>query len=323
MRERKLLVAASDVGPARYLVELAPLLPFPTLWAGSELTRGIFGAAGLDIVDVWDSNFALLGVATGTQLGPGIDKQAVQRAQAEGVASVTCIEHWSWFRERFLLDGEQTLPDLIVVNDGLALRAAVQAGLPESSIAIGGNPVLERLWRESSTWDSASAGTGSGVVVFISEELESDVLRGRIGAIGYSEFEVARTILECLGPHQRLVIKLHPAEAEGKYAFLGPRVQVDARLTPSDIVGLAEFVVGMGSMLLLELAALGASVISFQPNGVKSFIGDELGATVPVRTPRELHTALSHSQPPRTAFAASFVGSGNRIASLIAEAVLA
>ena len=84
---------------------------------------------------------------------------------------------------------------------------------------------------------------------------------------------------------------------------------------------IADYVVGMASMLLLELAMLRNDVISFRPNATKSFIGNRLKATVDITSEKKFtQTFLQREKLTADgSFRDHFQGSTARIVSLIKE----
>ena len=76
-------------------------------------------------------------------------------------------------------------------------------------------------------------------------------------------------------------------------------------------------IIGMASMLLLELAMLRNDVVSFRPDAKKQFIGKRLSATVDVTSQEGLDRILSCPQYLDGEFRERFDGSSARIASLI------
>ena len=125
-------------------------------------------------------------------------------------------------------------------------------------------------------------------------------------------------MISLLQPSDHLVIKLHPEEAEEKYKHLrNGRVSVLRNIDIHSLNIMADVVVGMASMLLLELAMLRYDVISFRPNAKKQFIGERLFATVDVTSQEGLMSILRCTQYVDGKFRERFDGSSARIASLI------
>ena len=139
-----ILLGTEDAGPARYLIALCSHLDVQFYCVGNDLTDQMFVENSLQLHPDW-KNCQPLAVITGTSLGDSLDKKMIQWANQLGFPSFSLIDHWSWYRKRFELNGELILPDFIFVNDDIAYEDAVNEGLPSEKIIIAGNPVLESL----------------------------------------------------------------------------------------------------------------------------------------------------------------------------------
>ena len=323
-----IVIVAGDAGPAKYLSCLRSYLPPNTIWVGNDLTKPIFAMNGIDC----STNLKLLSnielVVTGTQLGEGLDKELMMLGKSNGISTVSVIDHWSWYRRRFELPDCLLLPDWIIVNDVIALEDAIADGIPENRLIIGGNPVLGALAEHVFTTVRTPAShfveksqDSSRTVVFISEEIFS-VFGGTSDDLGYDEFKVVHQILEVLAPADRLIIKLHPAESPNKYDYLQqPRVSVIGQMNIHELSALADVVIGMASILLLELAMIRTNVISFRPDARMPFIGERLNATVGADSKKTLKRLLTKPHKASDAFRKQVIGSGQRIANIFKELV--
>ena len=82
---------------------------------------------------------------TGSALGDSIDKKLINISKKLKKPSISVIEHWSWYKKRFILNNNLILPDYIFVNDKIAYEEAIMDGLPKKKLLIKGNPVLEKI----------------------------------------------------------------------------------------------------------------------------------------------------------------------------------
>jgi hypothetical protein len=318
-----ILLGTADAGPARYLIELCSHLDVQFDCVGNDLTDQMFVKNGLQLNPDW-KNCKPLAVITGTSLGNSLDKKMIQWANQLGFPSFSLIDHWSWYRKRFELNGELILPDFIFVNDDIAYADAVNEGLPSEKLIIAGNPVLESLHSRDKGQQIDREKLlcrynlpSKRIIFFISEELASE-FNGTDDELGYDEFSALDQIISLLQPSDHLVIKLHPEETEDKYQHLkNEHVSVLRGIDIYSLNTVADVVVGMASMLLLELAMLRNDVISFRPNATKRFIGERLSATVDVTSQEGLDRILSCPQYLDGKFRERFDGSSARIASLI------
>jgi hypothetical protein len=314
-----IVFVAGDVGPARYLLALRQYLTKRLLWCGSSLTNPVFESEGCTLADL---DYALTMadvVVTGTCLGDGIDKLATRMARNSGLTVISIVEHWSWFQERFRGFSEIHMPDMLLVNDVIALESAIKAGLAPSSLRVVGNPVLENLARANKKKGVSTRRSIAGhrTIVFVSESLADDKQSGRLPNITVTEYDVLNAILVGRRAIDKVMVKLHPTENPSKFDYLGDEIEILAHTSIEEIAEVADVVVGLGSILLLELAALGCSVISVDHISDVSFIGDRTGATHSASSMEELRRLIDSPPIPDVAFASSFEGSGSRIAELI------
>ena len=318
-----ILLGTADVGPAKFLIELSSHLCVECGYVGSKLTRSMFTEKGLTVIDDWQ-NSKPLAVITGTSLGDSLDKRMIKWANQQGIPTISLIEHWSWYRKRFELNDELILPDFIFVNDEIAYADAVNDGLPSEKLIIAGNSVLESLSIDNkkqnidrTTLLNKYNLPTKKIIIFISEELASEFNKTD-DELGYDEFIVLKKIISTLQPNDHLVIKLHPAETEDKYNHLiNERVSVLRNIDVYSLNIVADVVVGMASMLLLELAMLRKDVISFRPNATKEFIGKRLSATIDITSQEGLKNVLECPQQVDGRFRERFDDSSSKIALLI------
>ena len=320
-----IIAGTSDAGPARYLLAMGDSLTKPIQWIGSPISGRIFDEYGQKYRREWSDVKPDL-VLTGTSQGPCIDKELTKWARRLGAPCVSVVEHWSWYRKRFELDDELILPDFIIVNDEIARDQAEADGLPRDRLIVGGNPWLERLSLESlpefdrQAWRSHYGLPSGRLVVFISEELRGSFPIGSKDYLGYDEFSVLKILRAALPSDAHLVIKRHPEEPLDKYSELfhsGEAFQLDS-VPLTELAQGADAIVGMASMLLIELAMFRDDVISFRPGARLPFIGETISAT----TPAEGVSMLSHllktpfGNSTKT-FRSRFRGSGARIVEFL------
>jgi hypothetical protein len=325
-----ILLGCDDMGPARYIAALGNALGTEVRWIGGNLTIPFFSNLDIRVIDNLDLSIRPSLVVTGTQLGDGLDKHLLMKAREWGIKSVSVIDHWSWYRKRFETENGLLLPDYILVNDQIAIEGAIADGLPAEILVPLGNPVLEELAvkRTSKLLDRLAIlekynlPTDKRLIVFISEELGSEFKQGTEDYLGYDEFEVLRIVQSTLSSGDHLVIKRHPAEAISKYSVLGQSITFLGPVPVDELARVADVVIGMASMLLLELAMFRDDVISLRPNATKPFIGERLGVTVPAHDIESLHKAFRMRALDSADFQRCFVGSKERISKFLSNLVL-
>src|SRR5262249_8377091 len=145
-------------------------------------------------------------------------------ARRLAIPSVSVVDFWSNYRERFLAStGEAlVLPDRIAVMDDRAREEALEVGLAEPVLVATGNPHHEGLLGGFRGWDrparlrfreSMRIPRNATVVLFASQPIEA--LYG--DTLGYTEQSVATLVAESLAPvagwlgHPiQLVVRPHP-----------------------------------------------------------------------------------------------------------------
>jgi hypothetical protein len=326
-----ILFGCQDVGPAKYLRELISSSTYDACCTSGSLSRPYFREFEFTELESIQNIEELKLVVVGTSLGDpeeSLDKRILEEARKLKVPSVAVVEHWSWYRKRFETSNGLLLPDYIVVNDKFAQKEAVSEGLPSSRLKPLGNPFLERL--SLGNPDTRKIGAESKkklglppkkrIVLFVSEELKSTFKVGTEDYLGYDEYQVLNEIKSALLPRDHLVIKSHPAEDSTKYAsFLDDRTSHLDSCSVEELRCIADVVVGMASMLLLELAVFRNDVISFRPNARKVFIGELLKATCPVKNADQLSQAMRDGVKSESRFSKRFSGSKNRITDFLTE----
>jgi hypothetical protein len=329
--KKQFVFACSDVGPAKYLAELVPCIGGTAFYLASNKCNPIFGSIGAIPFDFNSQEQDISLVITGTSLSVGdccIDKTMLKWSRKNGIPCVSVVDHWTWYRKRFEVGNHLILPDFIIVNDDTARQDAISEGLPEAIVKSLGNPYLERLSQLNEP--SLSAVTArrqyglpldKRIVLFVSEELKSSFPSGTSDYLGYDEYLVLNSLISQMSENDHLVIKLHPEESLDKYDSwknnISTSVSVLTESCISDISALADIIVGMDSMLLLELSVFRRDIISYRPNASKTFVGDRLGLTVPVRSESELKFFLLCPQVAQRRLGDIFLDSKQRILSFL------
>jgi len=334
-----IIFATSTAGPARYLAPVIKAVGKGFVCVSSSVSAGVFDEydirseiIDLDTQEAYDSfvenkfkNMGIEFIVTGTSWGNCVDKAFIGFGRRHGLKVASIIEHWSFYRERFVLGDELILPDYIVVNDAYAKSGAVKAGLPENAIYVLGNPALENKKKEGlramskKEWLKALKMPDKKIVAFISESYAKDFPVGRDHYQGFDEYRVVEDILSIVDAGELLLIKTHPSENRNKYdVYKGVTVTSDTDV--HSLVTNADFVVGMGSMLLIEASLVRRDVISYRPGGKTGFIGNDLGITRLVTDKAGLRDIFDGKVKLHNSdFRHEFNGSTRRVAQFIEE----
>jgi len=317
-----LLLGSQDVGPTKYLLALDNYL-HDTIWVGCKQTKHLLTSK--NIVVNWNNLHPKL-IISGTSLGTSLDKALVSFAKEKGIPSVSIIEHWSWYKKRFAIGESFQLPDYIIVNDEYAKSEAIKEGIPAEKIFVGGNPHLENIanMTHDNYFENArhmGNDKSKRLVLFITEAIKDSFPEHSNDYLGYDEFDVLSDLLQVLPQNDFLYIKTHPEEKKSKYdKYMASNVKLAPEMSLKDMSQIPDIVIGMASMLLIELAMVRNDIISYRPNARKQFIGDQIGATIGVSSKEQLIETFT-SPPLQTSSIADlqniFNGSGRRISNYL------
>ncbi len=321
-----IIFGCSDIGPAKYIAEIQENFPDSYVVA-SKLNRFLFRTNSC-ITFANHNHLKPNLIVTGTSLNKlddNIDKKLLIWANQNGVPSISIIEHWSWYIKRFQCKGSLLLPNYIILNDQNAFEQAIKEGLPSNRLRTLGNPYLERILNinnkgkdTKSIKDFYNFPPGKKLIFFISEELKKDFPPDSKDYLGYDEFMVLEILKSTISPNDHLVIKLHPEECKSKYIHqVSERISIVESFPLGEMVKLANKIIGMGSMLLLEASLHRNDVISFRPNASKQFIGNTLGVLTEINREKELISALRFGVKANNSSAMNFKGSKKRITSFL------
>jgi len=301
-----ILFVANDAGPARYISYiLEKLNPSSYICLASHISSKVFDEFNIkytkDDTDIDIKDIKL--IFTGTSLGWCIDKKWLEIGKKREIRSISIIEHWSLYKKRFEIDANRYIfPDLILVNDDLAKREAIEDGIDKRLLRVVGNPVLENIvessynFKDKIRWKKRLKLLGSRVITFISEEYKSDFPINSKEYIGFNEFKVIDDILNNLDKKDLLLIKLHPEESRDKYIYLlkrGANIKIIDKTDTQKLITFSDILIGMGSILLLEASLIRGDVYSYRPNERIKFIGNRNGMTIPIKNRAMLKRVLN------------------------------
>ncbi len=221
---------------------------------------------------------------TGSSWQSDLEWQVIRAARAQGKPVITFLDHWGHYRERFVRNGEECLPDAIWTGDGeaFALAKALFTDVPVEQVP---NPYFEDVRQavaDLAKNELMSGMTPAGLrILFVCEPLSEHGLQefGDPMHWGYTEFDALRyffTHLALLGsPVHTAVIRPHPSEKAGKYDAIARelagstgvsvRVGGDGSLL-QEIAG-CDLVAGCESMAMVVGLIAGRRVVSAIPPG--------------------------------------------------------
>jgi hypothetical protein len=226
----------------------------------------------------------------GSSVGDLIDKKILRHIPY--VFSVYVLDFWSNYRMRFNATGDDLgyLPSAICVVDEFARREMLALSFENEIIHVTGNPHFEHF-TEGITRDHEDPHN----IAFISQPIRE--VDGN--KYGFDEHLVLGHLIRAVQKMPEpfhLRIRLHPKDERHKFdGLLGGRVSLSTAPSLEEALSTAGLVVGMFSPVLIQAAAAGKRVLSYEPGlkGEDPLATNSLGLTRKVTTETELRESLN------------------------------
>ena len=175
---------------------------------------------------LWDSNFpgesrysldlswieqASL-IVTGTGWESDVEHKARKIAQEFKVPSVAILDHWTNFRERFIRNGEEVLPNEFWVVDDYA-EQKIKEFFPSGAVFRIPDYYAER---ELAKLNPINEDTPD-VLLYLAEPMRSDWGKREPGEFQALRYFLDRLPFIGLPPNTKICLRLHPSENPDKY----------------------------------------------------------------------------------------------------------
>ncbi len=177
-------------------------------------------------------------------------------ARAIGIRSIGVIDHWVNYKQRFIRDDCEVLPDEIWVSDSEAYRLA-QKFFAKTTIRQFENRYLEHQVEQIKAKSDVYADHNGTHILYVLEPISGSW----DGSNAPSEFQaldffVSKLNKLGLGKDIEICLRLHPCEAKGKYnawckAHSALNIAVDSESTLSDLIAWADWVVGCQTVAMV------------------------------------------------------------------------
>lgn len=215
---------------------------------------------------------------TGSSWQSDLEWRAIAAARAAGKPVATFLDHWTHYRERFVRQGVEHLPDTLWTGDVIAETMA-RTLFPETPVRRIDNPYVADIRTALAQLPPrpAAAGNGGLRALFLCEPLSEHGQQeyGDPRHWGYTEFEALRYFADhqhVLGqPLVSLTIRPHPSEMPGKYDAIareiGPVATVGGHRPLLEEIVESDVVVGCESMAMVIALIAGRRVLCAIPPG--------------------------------------------------------
>lgn len=217
-------------------------------------------------------------VLTGSSLESDLERKAIAMCRERKVRSVTFLDHWDLYRERFDSSHglEAGLPDEIWVGDEYGLIHAKTCGFPEDRLKLVPNPYFQKIRKLSEASVVQKPIDNYRTILFICEPISRKLAAtfGIDSGLYDDEIATVRKFLASAsdaysrGLRCRIILRLHPSEIQDKYSEVIQYYSKDMKIDISKEKALvkdileSDVVVGIESMGLVIAALCGKPVYS-------------------------------------------------------------
>lgn len=311
--EGKGLFVFSDPGGAKPILSYIRLMELQTYKIISDRIYDFYEDYGLEIhlytkeqeykvIEDYAPDF----IFTGTSYTSDIELRFKREASKKGIVTVSFIDHYTRYSDRFFLEGQMLFPDKILLTDERALSIAVSEGFDEvSDLQVTGNYQHDflRSWRPKKKREELFSGvefsSETRIVCFAPDPL-SNV--GGKSMYGFDEMDVwnlfRESIMKVSDLEILVVLKFHPNQNKESFfarvtGFEDLKIISTDFSNTNDVVFYSDVVVGMYSSLLVEAKILNTSVVRCLPNALQVDSLSGMGIGVVCQNQEEIAIALN------------------------------
>lgn len=204
-----------------------------------------------------------------------IDKLIIRNFQHSDVLLIAVLDHWTFSRKQYVVDGVELLPDCFIVNDPEAYRRASKE-FPEVDIILIPNYYIEKCKVRYSKLSIPEEYERN--ILYISESIDSEsnpefgkvYKSDGVGELDFHAFLFFIQNIDYFGSDkQKVIIRPHPSEPLGKFdqRFLNHSVDIEVSREIDLVKDLrrSRIVVGIQSMAMAIAVELGCEVYSCLP----------------------------------------------------------
>jgi len=207
---------------------------------------------------------------SGTGWASHVEHDARRLARQLGIKSIAVIDHWTNYRERFIRDGHEVLPDEIWVSDAYA-REMAETIFPNIKIVQQPNAYLAYLVSEVERIEQSGTPEADDRLLYVLEPIRQawgdSELAGEFAALDYFVEN-----LHCLqlGKDVQIRLRPHPSDPTGKYDQWirkqgNPNIMLDCAPTLAESLAWSTLVAGCQTYAMVTALAAGRKVICSIP----------------------------------------------------------
>ena len=208
-----------------------------------------------------------------------LEWRAIALSRKMGKRSISFLDHWINYQERFIRDGVQYLPDEIWVGDANAEKLA-EAEFPGTPVRLVPNPYFNDIRRQVADYQIAFISPAQSNLkgcrlLFVCENISehAQMQHGDPRFWGYTEFDAIDYLFTNIKALQvnisSVTIRPHPSDPEGKYDGVITNYSDLACLSSGktllEDVATSDIVVGCESMAMVIALQCGRRVVSCIP----------------------------------------------------------
>jgi hypothetical protein len=215
----------------------------------------------IDIVSLDEAIQKSEWILCGSSSPAELELEAIEKGRLQGKRSVVFLDHWINYRERFIRNNREMLPDEIWVGDSAAEKIA-KSIFCDIAISLVNNPYFDDIQQKINEFSHKTNREHDKLsLLFVSQPIRKHAKNTENPSLNrrYVEEDALRYFLANVGVLGRsvgeIIIRLHPAESSGKYDWA--KEEFDLPIVVSSDGDLLEailksdIVVGMDSMAMI------------------------------------------------------------------------
>jgi hypothetical protein len=225
-------------------------------------------------------------LVTGTSIFSSLEIDAIAKSKLLNIKSVTFLDHWANYPERFVKNNNQIYPDELWVGDSYAYNIAKKI-FPKIKVIFQENAYFKSIQTASKILKSKIRyDKQNEYILYLCSPVaeHAKLIHGNEKYWGYDEHDRIKYFM--LNLHKlnalskKVVLRPHPSEKAEKYNWVldefGPLVSISDSKTLLEQVLESEVVVGCNSMGLTIAIIAGKRAVS-------SLASDDADCTIPMK----------------------------------------